>query len=120
MELCLEKELSLLIFRIVHIQRNCSATGVSRGLSFENISLRCPLVISWEFLFEVPCSEEMWYPRVPLWLLGIHCILPRTSQVVLVAEKPLAIAGDPRVVGSVPGSDMTEHNLAKCILPKAG
>lgn len=34
MELCLEKELSLLTFSIVHVQRNHSATGVSRGLSF--------------------------------------------------------------------------------------
>ena len=122
MELCLEKELSLFTFTIVHVQRNRSATGVPRGLSFgivkmfhfivpslsvENFSSRCHVVKR--------CGILGYHSS-----LGIRCILPRTSQVALVAKKPLATAGDPRDVGSVPGSDMTEHNLAKCILPKAG
>ena len=112
MELCLDKELSLLTFRIIqgHLQRNRSATGVSHGLSFGIVKI---------FHFIVPClSVENFSSKCHVvkrcgvlryhWSLVIHCILPRTSQVALVVKNPPANAGDPRDVGSIPGSDITE------------
>ena len=85
----------------------------------ENLSLHCPLFISWEFLFELPGSQEMWCPQVPLVishpLYSAQNLPGSTSgkESTCQCRSPMRCGFDPWV-----RHDWGTECNAKCILPK--